>query len=299
MRAAAMQCGPRARGPAVEVLPDAPMAGMRPPRARAGQSMVELALCLPLLLVILFAVTDFGRVVATDTVAQNAAKQAAVVAARHYSAPVACLQSQARQVVAAEVANGQAVTVTLTDVTPATPSYTGEHDVRATVDVPLTFIAPFLQPWGNAAHPLLIHATDAEHVIAGATTGVAPLIAGATVAVTRTATDDQITWTMPSGWAPATIPDTSTTPPTTDATTFHLFEAITDVSPPPAAGCPVPGAVQLVATTPAYVYTIDHDLDPAQDQSTPANRLYWIVANAPVNPSSGQTGAASAPLSVP
>jgi len=130
---------------------------MRPPRARAGQSMVELALCLPLLLVILFAVTDFGRVVATDTVAQNAAKQAAVVAARHYSAPVACLQSQARQVVAAEVANGQAVTVTLTDVTPATPSYTGEHDVRATVDVPLTFIAPFLQPWGNAAHPLLIH----------------------------------------------------------------------------------------------------------------------------------------------
>lgn len=53
-------------------------------RRRDGQSLAELAICLPLLLVLLMGVADFGRVFYAMISLENAARQGARYAASHY-----------------------------------------------------------------------------------------------------------------------------------------------------------------------------------------------------------------------
>jgi Flp pilus assembly protein TadG len=56
----------------------------RTERARRGQSLVEFALLLPLLLVILFGVADFGRVLQAGIVMESASGAAAEAGAVEY-----------------------------------------------------------------------------------------------------------------------------------------------------------------------------------------------------------------------
>src|SRR6187551_418376 len=53
-------------------------------RSRRGQSMVEFALLLPMLLVLLLGVADFGRVFAAGITIEAAARNAAEAAAQEY-----------------------------------------------------------------------------------------------------------------------------------------------------------------------------------------------------------------------
>ncbi len=50
-------------------------------QSEAGQSLVEFTLVLPLLLVMLFAIVDFGRAFYTDSILTNAAREGARMAA--------------------------------------------------------------------------------------------------------------------------------------------------------------------------------------------------------------------------
>jgi Flp pilus assembly protein TadG len=52
-----------------------------------GQSLVEVALCLPLLLLIVIGIVDIGRVYAYKAATTNAAREAAIHAARDPQAP--------------------------------------------------------------------------------------------------------------------------------------------------------------------------------------------------------------------
>lgn len=67
----------------------------------AGQSVIEFALLLPLLLVILFGITEFGRAIMTKTVLNSACREAARLASISPQSDSLAIQARAMQVLQA------------------------------------------------------------------------------------------------------------------------------------------------------------------------------------------------------
>lgn len=260
--------------------------GKRERNGARGQSLTELALILPILLSLLLAGADFARVLAIDVQVQNAAKQAAVFASRHanqlgVAVPLQCLQAQTQQIVNDELKPTQQVSVDLATVTPPSSSaaYPGESDVQANVAYPFTFITPFLWPWGNTTHPLMVRARQAEHAITPPTTGTDPG-SPQNASVARGATGDTVSWQMPN----VTV-DTSAAAPVT--TTFHVFQTTMPGAGGFASACPVGPTVTGVTSDPSHVYSYTWD----HDQPDTTTYYYWIVAYAPATlPKRGTAG---------
>ena len=124
-------------------------------RDQRGQSIVELALLLPVLLVIAMGVVDFGRAMYAYVAVSNAAQAGAEYASRNpaYNASAITnavlyeagtfLQSQSDKVVAvASEENGDRVKVVQVTVsysfTPITPfPFTGDVPIQATAAAPM------------------------------------------------------------------------------------------------------------------------------------------------------------------
>lgn len=248
-------------------------------RAAHGQSTVELALTVPILVLLLLALTDVSRVLATTAMLQNAAKQAAVLAARHVVSPVSCLQPQVQALVNGELNLASSANVALSEITPATQAYTGEEDIKATVAYSFTLIDPSFLKLGSAAHPIVLTAVDAEHTIG--VTGADPG-AAQTITATRNISDsgsyaDAIGWTMPLTWTPTTDTDPSSGQVYT--TTFRIWQSLDSTGTAPLPACPVGPAITAVPTA-GYHYLWMHDTDPA----APHSYQYWVVATGPAAP---------------
>lgn len=73
------------------------MSGMRAfAFGQDGQSLVEIALCLPVLLLIVVGIVDIGRVYSYKAAISNAAREAAIYAARDPQAPLDAICQRAR-----------------------------------------------------------------------------------------------------------------------------------------------------------------------------------------------------------
>ncbi len=125
-------------------------------RGQHGQTMVELALVAPVLLLICMIMVDFSRAIASTVAASSAARQAAVYASHNYINPISCLRAAAQQLVVSESGG----TLTLDDVQPGTPTYPNERDVRATVAAPFSPITPII---GKLTGGLVIYQSVAIH----------------------------------------------------------------------------------------------------------------------------------------
>jgi hypothetical protein len=253
--------------------------------------MTELALVLPILLLLVLALADGGRAFALGIRAQNLAKQAAVFIAQHYAAPtvigpVNCLQTAAQQLVTLE--GGGPATVALTTTTPISPGYSGEVEVRATVSYTFTPLTPLLSAFGNADHPFHVSASHAEQVEIPIPAANDPGSASV-VTVTRNLADagtyyDQIGWTMPATWTATIITDTSVSPAVSYATTFRVFAAPT---PDLSTACVASPPITAVPGVTSYGY-------PSHARSDMTNYYYWVVAYWPALPPA--SGAAGTPV---
>jgi hypothetical protein len=256
--------------------------------------MTELALVLPILLLLVLALADGGRAFALSIRAQNLAKQVAVFIAQRYAAqtvigPVSCMQTAAQQLVTLE--RGGSATVALTTTTPISPGYSGEVEVQATVSYTFTPMTPLLSAFGNANHPFHIAVAHAEQVQIPIPTANDPG-SPTSVQVTRNLTDagtyyDQINWTMPtmpSTWTPAIITDTSVSPAVPYTTTFRLFAAPT---PDLSTACVASPPIIAVPGVTGYGY-------PSHSRNVMTYYYYWVVAYWPALPP--DRGAAGTPV---
>jgi len=76
-----------------------------------GQALIEFALVLPLLLVVLFGVTEFGRAIMTTNVLNTAAREGARLAAVRPEGDTLSVQTRVNEVLAAARVTPQQITV--------------------------------------------------------------------------------------------------------------------------------------------------------------------------------------------
>jgi len=120
-------------------------------RSHRGQALLELALMLPLLILILLIAIDFGRVFHTYISLTNAAREGAAFATREGVNPCDAngIQAQAR----AEMGDNSIVVVPTYDPSCAPSTGTtaaGHHKVTVTVTTNFQFITPFISSgFGN------------------------------------------------------------------------------------------------------------------------------------------------------
>lgn len=99
--------------------------GPRRARGTSGNAMIEMALLLPLLLLVLFGITEVGRAIATTATLNAAAREGARIAA--VTAPdVALVTTRVNEVLTAAA-------VTPSGITVEGPLGTAERTVRVTV----------------------------------------------------------------------------------------------------------------------------------------------------------------------
>jgi Flp pilus assembly protein TadG len=115
-------------------------------RAR-GQALVELAIVLPILVLLLVIAIDFGRVFQTVVGVTNAAREGAVWAAVH-PGDVAGAISRAKSELGLSPSD-PSITVTVTcSPSPCTPSIgtspAGEHTVTVSVSATYSFLTPLV-----------------------------------------------------------------------------------------------------------------------------------------------------------
>jgi Flp pilus assembly protein TadG len=137
-------------------------------RRSRGQSIVELALIMPIMLLLLATASDLGRLFHSKIVVANAARAGALEAARHPTSFVpsaACdaLTNRIMCAVAAE-ATGSLVTITPSDVNVAcTPSPCAEalgNVIVVSVENEFTLVTPFLGAiFGGQTIPIATSAT--------------------------------------------------------------------------------------------------------------------------------------------
>ena len=110
-------------------------------KSEKGQAMVEFALLLPVLLLLLCAIIDFGWLYFNQLLLNNAAREGARYAAIHYSTADELWRQEAEQIMLDCTVSGETPTVQVVSVTP---------DVTATAqaDVPVLtgFTSIFLGP---------------------------------------------------------------------------------------------------------------------------------------------------------
>jgi Flp pilus assembly protein TadG len=123
------------------------------PDRQAGAAAVELALVLPMLLVIVFGIIDFGRAYNAKVSLTQAAREGARVRSRGGDA--AATTSRVRQ--AAGFVPGGSVAVNAGSACPATPTATDVATVTATYT--FSFVTPVGQLAGFAAGPITLTGT--------------------------------------------------------------------------------------------------------------------------------------------
>lgn len=106
-------------------------------KSEKGQAMVEFALVLPLLLLLLFGIIDFGWIFANQLLANNAVREAARYTAIHYYDSSADNDQQAAyNIVVARAPTLVSPTVTLT------PPASGGNEVTIAVTSPVAVLSP-------------------------------------------------------------------------------------------------------------------------------------------------------------
>jgi hypothetical protein len=243
---------------------------------------------LPVLLFILLIIVDFGRALGAQVLAVNAAKQAAIVAARHFQTSATCTQPLAQQVVSDEVQYGKPASVSLAFATPAAvpTAYPGEQEVQATVVYSFAFITPFLSHFASESNPLLIGGSAIEAipptVFTGTLTPQQPDYVTATLNITSGQYFDEVGWYYVSPVSSTSVPS---------GTTFRVFQATDSLY---ADACPVGATVTVTGTynnQSRYTFLWDSD---NTDPTTPSTHQYWVVAYAPA--SSGTVGRSASPV---
>jgi Flp pilus assembly protein TadG len=184
------------------------------PRTR-GQALVELAIVLPVLLLLMLAALDLGRIFYARIAVENAAREGALEASINpssYASGQACSASN-RIVCAAtnEAANGAFVVVAPADVTrTCTNDCSKAFGARVTVSVTGHFrlITPIMWIFTGGPDVTLVSTADADIVVIPAGTGVTP-----TPTPSPTPTPTPVPTPTPSGsTGPTASPTASPTP---------------------------------------------------------------------------------------
>lgn len=105
-----------------------------------GQSLVEFALVLPLLLLLLFGIVDFGRVFHAYLTIDHVGREVA------RAVSVGSDEATINNII---LKNGASINLTRTDVD-ITPAESG-HDAEITIQYPITFLTPVI---GDLVGPL-------------------------------------------------------------------------------------------------------------------------------------------------
>lgn len=192
------------------------------PESSRGQALAELALILPILLLLLLGAIDFGRIFYSQMVVNDAAREAALEGSRNptsFMAGTACTagNKDGNRIMcrATNEARGGTVTVAPADVTvtcstgtcPATPALGQTINVR--VVGRMTFLTPFIGAiFGRSSLDIAADAT-AQLAAAPVVTGNAPSAsftvspssgtAPLTTTITDTSTGSPVTWAWDFG----------------------------------------------------------------------------------------------------
>jgi len=102
-----------------------------------GNSVVEFALVLPILLLVLFGITEFGRMILTTNILNTASREGARLAAVSPAGETAAIEARVNEVLAAAKVNPKAVTV---EYSPSTNS------VRVTVTADFDILSRSVLP---------------------------------------------------------------------------------------------------------------------------------------------------------
>lgn len=120
----------------------------------SGQSLVEFALVLPILLLILIGIIDFGKVFSTELVIEGAALDAARYAS------VGATDAQVNQVIQQDCATLQISQLTVT-IAPSQSNRVSGQPVVVTISYPVNLDLPLTAFLPN---PLIVHAATAMRV---------------------------------------------------------------------------------------------------------------------------------------
>ncbi len=132
---------------------------MNPRMLERGQTLVEFAVILPLLITIALGALDMGRLFYYDVAFQNALRESARYAAKHPSTSTATLLSIMQN--ESGLPAGSITSVTLTNITGAN---SGASLEQVTATYSFTFVSPWLQNRFGIANPLSIRTFAAAEV---------------------------------------------------------------------------------------------------------------------------------------
>ncbi|WP_458413552.1 TadE/TadG family type IV pilus assembly protein [Schinkia sp. CFF1] len=124
-------------------------------KSQKGQAMVELALTLPILILILFGIIDFGRIFHVYLTLENAGREAARIAS--LGGTDTEIAQMAKQ--AAPSLNGNNITVT---ASPSKSYRTTGTYVTVTLTYPISFSIPLLSSF--LPDPVMIHSKTVMRV---------------------------------------------------------------------------------------------------------------------------------------
>ena len=118
-----------------------------------GTAAVELAILMPVFLVFLFGIVEFGRVMWTHAALQFAVE----AAARCYALDTTCTSASAAQTYASQQAIGMTVASSAFLASNGAGTSCGGYQVQVS-DYPFSFIVPALFPWtitlnAQSCHP--------------------------------------------------------------------------------------------------------------------------------------------------
>jgi len=128
-------------------------------RRQRGQSLVELALLLPVLISLSLGALDMGRLFYYDDEFQSALHEAARYASRHPGVSTSTLQTMIQN-----EGNLPSGSVTSVSVAQQTGSQSGYMFEQVTGTYNFTFITPWFQRVGSIANPLSIRTYTAAEV---------------------------------------------------------------------------------------------------------------------------------------
>jgi Flp pilus assembly protein TadG len=121
-------------------------------KSQNGQSLVEFAMVLPLLVLLMFGITDFGRIFHAYLTIDHAGREAARAASIGKD-------NTTVKSTAVNDATGIDLTVGQVGVTPATR--TSGTDVTVTITYPITFLTPVI---GSIVGPITLEDTTVMRV---------------------------------------------------------------------------------------------------------------------------------------
>ena len=118
------------------------LTGLKNIKGKKGQALVEMALILPILLLLVFGMIDFGRILQTNLAATEASREIARVAALlGTDATAATTIATVQKNATAGITSGNTVDVT---ITPASGARTSGTEVKVVVATKVDLITPLI-----------------------------------------------------------------------------------------------------------------------------------------------------------